>query len=150
MWLCRFLRASGYVWTFSTRLCGRIALVSGFFLRSGDYALEDRIHRAMDPSSFLERIWTWRSVPFGVSRCASVPRIFVPFCKIDLDFGGSFSWNMQPDCLGNRTFTTAFLRLLVRLTVKPLSLIRRKLQAFFWYTALLLFIGSILIVSFQR
>ena len=41
----------------------------------------------------------WRNVPFeNCTPCIS-PKDFVPFRTIKLDFGGSTSWNTQPNFL---------------------------------------------------
>ena len=48
---------------------------------------------------FLSGIFPWRSVPFQKRTLRFSPKVCVPFLKIDMDFGGSVSWNTQLNCL---------------------------------------------------
>ena len=41
----------------------------------------------------------WRNVPFEKCTLCFSPKDFVPFREIEMDFGGSGSWNTQPNCL---------------------------------------------------
>ena len=43
-------------------------------------------------------IFTWCKVPFEKCMLRFGPKIFVLFREIDLDFGGTPSWNTQPNC----------------------------------------------------
>ena len=50
----------------------------------------------MDP--FFPEFLTWRNAPFEICTLRCVPKNFMlPFRKIDGDFGGTISWNTQPN-----------------------------------------------------
>ena len=50
------------------------------------------------PPTLFSRFCTWRNVPFEKCTLRFGPKDFVHFRKIELDFGGSTSWNTLPNC----------------------------------------------------
>ena len=86
---------------FSTCLCGRIVLASRFPIQICSQVVEHKVcahedlcaesHLAMDsffPNFHVEQCNLWELHAEN----------FVPFRKIELDFGGSMSWHTQPNC----------------------------------------------------
>ena len=92
-------------WPASTLLYGHIDLVIPSLLETDPqilehwgYADKDRLGQIIPSDGFWSRMSAWRTTALVNFTHRIGVRMFELFRKIDEDFGGSISWNTQPNC----------------------------------------------------
>ena len=97
MRLRSFLWACGHFSPCPMHLCGRIFLVARFIPEICPWISEHaHVNNSLRWNLSIPNFLRGVRYLLRRARCASVPRILLLFRKIDLDYGGSFSWNTQP------------------------------------------------------